>query len=316
MNPTLDDLQPRLDAVQHFPPEYRDDLSSHLPMALHALHALGASRERQQAFVQHYARRFDPTQPMPNEFAALRRCYAGEIAAQGIEATLRSALPALWPGVSAAGLHGLIRTAHAAAGGHAGEVAQGLAYWAWRWQGLPAPTQAAPALAAEDWTAALARAGDDWRAQAPLISGRMRLAGDSPAYRRLAAGLRLDEDTLPALARFAARRYARTGNFTLLHLVTGCHAARVLLPWCADRTAVAGHLAQAFCAGYLASGAGSAHSDVTPPARDWAAAIDAARASDDDHVIKIVNACREQCLALEAAPGNGPWLHAACRALA
>ena len=39
----------------------------------------------------------------------------------------------------------------------------------------------------------------------------------------------LNADTLPRLARLAAQLYARSGNFTVLHLVTSAHALRVLL---------------------------------------------------------------------------------------
>jgi hypothetical protein len=312
-NDTLNDL---LDASQSLPPEYRDGLSSHLPMALQALHAMGAGPQRMRDFVQHYAARFSREQVVSEAFAALRGRYADDIAKRGADAALRAALPALWPGVSAAALHGVIRTAHAVASGHAGELAQGLAYWAWRWQGLPAPDAQTAPMAFNGWADALAQAGDGWRADTRLISAGMRLAGVSAAYHSLAGRLTSSEQTLPALSRWAALRYAQTGNFTVLHLVTGCRAARVLMPWAADPAVAATHLVQAFTAGYLASGVGSAVTAAPPLRVGWDAVITAACASNDDHVIKLVQACRDQALALETQADDGPWLHAARRAVA
>ena len=64
-----DTLRALLDAQLNLPAEYRDQLTSHLPMALHALHSLGASPLRLHAFYAIYAKRFDgmhaptPVQP-------------------------------------------------------------------------------------------------------------------------------------------------------------------------------------------------------------------------------------------------------------
>lgn len=305
-----------LSSTQTLPPEYRDGLSSHLPMALQALHAMGASPQRMREFAQRYASRFDSSQVVPEAFAALRDSYAKAIATQGADTALREALPALWPGVSAAALHGLIRTAHAVASGHAGELAQGLAYWAWRWQALPQADAAGPGMVFSPWVDALASAGNGWRADTRLISAAMRLAGTSAAYLSLAGSLASDTASLPSLSRWAALRYAQTGNFTVLHLVTGCRAARVLMPWADEPLVAAGHLVRAFTAGYLASGVGTSINSAPPLHGSWDAVIAGACASDDDHVIKLVHACQDQAMALESTPADGPWLQAAWRALA
>ena len=149
-------LRALLDAQLNLPAEYRDQLTSHLPMALHALHSLGASPLRLQAFYATYAKRFDgmhaptPVEPAadwrslrgpPDAYPALLASLNTLVVRDGIDATLRASLPDLLPGVAAAAFHGLIRTAHAVQSGHAGEVAAALAYWAWRWQPL-APAQA------------------------------------------------------------------------------------------------------------------------------------------------------------------------------
>ena len=71
-----------------------------------------------------------------SSYPALWRHFHDAVACDGAHTTLRESLPDLMPGVAAAALHGVIRTAHAVESGHAGELAEALAYWAWRWQAL------------------------------------------------------------------------------------------------------------------------------------------------------------------------------------
>ncbi len=52
-------LHALLDASHGLPPEYRHGLSNHMPMALHALHAMGAGTQRMLDFYTSYARRFE-----------------------------------------------------------------------------------------------------------------------------------------------------------------------------------------------------------------------------------------------------------------
>lgn len=333
-----------LDDHLRLPPEYRSQLSklqlsNHLPMALQALHAMGAGETRLRAFRAAYVPRFEGAcAPPPANAVADWRALRGQADAYpallasfmamqdalGTEATLRRVLPDLWPGVAAAALHGLIRTAHALESGHAAETAHALAYWAWRWQPLAAPSiatlsalratpPAAPgAMTFSDWSTALAQQAEGWRPEGGLISQRMDAAQAAPAYQALAGALAPAPELLKALATFAAQRYAQTGNFTLLHLCTGCRAARVLLPFAEDPEAASRYLLRAYTAGYLASGAGVAETAAPIAPLEWDAVRHAAMASDDEHVVKLVHACREQA----AAYGAGPWLQAAARAVA
>jgi len=85
-------------------------------------------------------------------------------------------------------------------GGHAGELAAALAYWAWRWQPLEVPIASTPALPLPVWAERLMREARTWGTTGPLIS------------------IRLDEAT-------------HSPNFTMFHMMTGLRALRVLLPW-------------------------------------------------------------------------------------
>ncbi|HSI47753.1 MAG TPA: questin oxidase family protein [Ideonella sp.] len=298
------------------PPETRNELTSHMPMALHALSELGASDARLHAFYAHYLRRFDgapaaqPWAPAPADwlvalgdfsaFAGLRTVFAEALAEQGRDAVLKAALPRLWPGIAAAAFHGPIRVAHAVEAAHEGELAAALAYWAARWQPLASPEPASLHLPLRDWSRQLAEAAADWRSSAPLISLRMAEASATPVYRRLAGAL-APAGALTArwqqLVTLALNSYADSGNFTVLHMVTGLRAVHVLSPWLAGAAVDEAVLDHAFTAAWLAARLPAmdplGSRAVPRPAAEWPALVAAAIASQDDHVIKLVHACRE-----------------------
>ncbi len=81
------------------------------------------------------------------------------------------------------------------------------------------------------------------------------------------------------------------------------------MPWSPDPAAVRAGFVRAYTAAVLAS-----HwepTDATVRALTWPAARDAAIASDDDHVIKLVHALIEE----RAVYGDGARLAAAARAV-
>ena len=241
-------------------------------------------------------------------FEPLRASFAASIESRGADATLRSVLPALWPGIAAAAFHGPIRTAHAVQSQHDGELAAALAYWAARWQSLPAPHGGAP-WTLSDWAASLEAAASDFHSDEPLISGRMRQAGEGHGYREIAGRLQTGPATWSELARWAAGLYASSGNFTVLHIVTGIRAVRVLMPWVDDTASLAASAVPAIAAATIASSV-KRRPHVPNRLPDWPAIIRAAIASNDDHVVKLVHACVE----MGATDGDPPFLAAAARA--
>jgi hypothetical protein len=313
---------------QHLPPEYQGAFSNHLPMALHALHSLGADEARLHAFATHYVKRFEGAAALPGlvlprwqdhrgdfaRHADLRATFAQAITTQGAQQTLQQALPDLWPGVATAAFHGLIRTAHAWEMSHDGELASGLAYWAARWQPVRAqPPQDALPFAA--WSALLSAQVGWSRPEGRSISGRIEQVQASAAFAQLSSRLLLRPDTLRQLAWFAAEQFTRSGNFTVLHMVTGCRAARVLLAAVPESAQLAMHgLVPAFTAAFLASGIEpqSTSAATATEARTWSEIVSIALRSDDEHVVKLVHAAVEEA----AACGNPVYLQAARRATA
>jgi hypothetical protein len=316
-------LRQLLEHGARFDAEHGAGLSNHLPMALLALQRLGASADRLEAFATRYASRLEPAppaEPWPagdawkgrlgerGAWPAYRSLFAEWLAYEDADAVLSQALPGLMPGCGGAAFHGLIRTAYAVQAGHARELADALAYWACRYLPLgaaPSGRQKEPSVLLPALEAAL----DGGSSDQGLIFERMREAAAVPAFARAAARLRVHEGTLPALARLAAGLYARSGNFTALHLVTSAHAVRVLLPFVDDPALAVGHYWRAFAAGFGASGV-KAGEPVEK--RDWPSLVGAAVASDDDHLIKLVDSCREE----ERAYGGDDWRLAASRAVA
>lgn len=313
-----------LDANLGLPPEYANELTSHLPMALHALVQLGADAPRLQGFYDHYVRRFEgriaepaaaavddwlPLRGRSDAFGSLRATFAAALRRQSRDAVLRTALPALWPGVAAAAFHGVIRAAHAVQSGHDGELADALAYWAWRWQPMP-DADDAPPLSLDNWCERLIEAGRSSSFEGALISRRMAQAASSMAYRALAARLEPGGDLPARLWAFAAQRYAATRNFTVLHMVTGARALHVLLPWTDDAAGALLEVVRAYTAAYLAA---NVTARELPPSvvHAWPALIQLAVQSDDDHVIKLVHACHAAAQAQIA----GPFCEAAARAV-
>jgi hypothetical protein len=328
-SPPLHEL---LDANLLLPSEYQAQFTNHLPMALHALHSLGASPERLREFFAVYARRFrGGTQEnvvrrslfpvadwlrlrgQEDAFPSLLAYFNRMVASQGMEVALHIALPNLMPGVAAAAFHGVIRTAHAVQAAHAGELATALAYWAWRWQPLTAPPVGNPLIGFDSWAKLLIEQASGWHSDGQLISIRMNEASQSRAYVALAGALMpaaTIETRIADLAQLAVDRYVLRPNFTILHMITGLRALRTLLPWIQDSENLQATVVHCFVAAYLAARVTTTDPVIIPKAKSWSEVIKVALTSDDEHLVKLVHACRDEA----AKYGDGQYLIAATMA--
>lgn len=312
-------LQTLLDDASRFDAEYGAGLSNHLPMALCALHRLGADDSRLHSFAAGYSRRLAPAPPpqawpagdawpdrlgQPDAWPAYRDLFGQWLAHEGVGDLLNQVLPVLMPGCAAAAFHGLIRTASAVQAVHPAGLADGLAYWACRYLPLGA---LGPASEERDPLVLLRRLRSG-KSRAGLIVERMRDAARDGRVNAVAGALCIGDDTPAALARAAALAYAGSGNFTALHLVTSAHAMRTLSPFLDDPAAAWRWYWQAFAMGVVAAG-------LRPlpavPLLAWDRIVAAALASEDDHLVKLVDSCRQE----EAAYGGDDWQRAASRAV-
>lgn len=326
-------LRHHLDQSARFDAEYGGNLASHLPMTLTALSRLGADDARLAAFATAYARRLHPAPPAepwpegepwqrhlgnPRAWPAYRSLFNDWLDHEGAPSLLPQVLPTLLRGVGAAAFHGQIRTAYALAAGHSHALADALAYWACRWFELDA-RRVAPVgrgAAVSDPARVLASSTLAPPSSAlTLIAERMVAVAAQPGFAEHVARLHIDaDDTLQRLATLAASLYTDSRDFTVLHLVTSAHALRVLLPWVEpDEAAQAvAHYWHNFAAGHAARGLTAAFADSTRSVSlPWTKIVDLAIGSDDDHVIKLVDSCREQARAY----GGEVWCLAALRAV-
>ncbi len=259
---------------------YANGMSNHLPMALLAIRRLGATEDRVREFESFYARRL---RPMRAEEEALSDRLAEELARDGREAFLRRYVARLTPGIGSAAFHGVIRTAYAV---DTDDLVDAVASWERHYSVIELPAAAGrPAGEVFETIQHDDRFGGTF--EGTSIVARMDKVVSMPAFHEY----RISEPTLPDLTRIAVKIYLATANFTALHLVTGCHAVRVLEPYLAPDAL--DHLAIAMLAGYVTIGR-PAFDVATFDAPDWDTLAKQAIASNDDHDLKMVYSCREE----------------------
>ena len=300
-----------LDRAQAYAPEYGGTLSTHLPMALVSLHAIGADASRLEAFFTTISARLNAAPPIANPsddwlamrgeraaFASIRAHFLQKITNHGRDAVLRQALPSLVDGVGAVAFHGLLRTASASVADHDQELASGLAVWASGHLPLASfvAAQRPEASAADitNWLANMAAQGDAWRVDTGSITSQMRAFVRTPAFRDGADRLAVHDGTLRDLATQALAIYLRSKNFTVLHLITSAHALRLLLPWLNEPLVAVRHYARAYAAGVAASGVKVDAPMIAVNVLSWPQVLRASTASNDEHVIKLGYACHEE----------------------
>jgi questin oxidase-like protein len=322
-------------------PEYAGGLANHGPMAAEALVALGRS-EAVGPWVDRYSRSLGPHPEARSPITAsewkesLGRFdrmgdwtvfFEREIAESGWRVALDLWALRLAPGLAAAATHGLIRTGHAAralgamdSAARRHELAEGLAYWAARYQKLPEVT-ASPGAAApgskgslpSEAIASVQLLPEERRGRRRLISdGLIALEGFAPfaGVADMADASRDPSAFLSDLTRTFAGVYFQQASdtgavITFIHTVTGPSAIRLLLPHVGDRTrpALLRYGWQAAAAMYAALARPSRRSSAEPvPAGEVGEEnhedlVDRAVATGDEHAIKFTEAClREHAL--------------------
>jgi hypothetical protein len=286
-------------------PLYGNRLANHLPMALLALDRLGADAATLQRFADGYARKLlpaavsssalDPHDVLGSsgDYPRFVLFFQDRIREAGADAVLHDWVPVLMPGLAASAFHAMIRLAYAIEGGLDDEIALALAYWASEYASLPLPL--GPGEGTLDEIAERLRTAVAGHVFKPgIIIDKMLEIAWSPAL----AGAAVQPATAPPLsdiARFALRAYGRREDFTLLHIVTGCHAFRIVQRYANDGALARRYLWQAVLAAWLTvaaapAGAAQQAADEGDEPRDEPGEREiASRAllASDDHVIKL-----------------------------
>ena len=312
-----------------------EGFSTHLPMALGALLGLGAPAEVLHRFAAGYATRLPPAPPcsvtplntardaqaafgQSARYADLLAFFSAEIERDGALRVQAEWLDELAQSPASTAFHSLIRLAYGRRFDHPGEIASGLADLASQRRLLAPPEgqalpiadglgrlQGARALVARTWLQ-------------PPISQRLCEVAAAPEFRLACAPLQVAASELPsaldALCSASIDEYLAGMSFTALHLVTACHALRIVLPALADPAAALRAFWPVWAAAWVVArgtrkaGVGD---DPQPPA-DWPGMVAVALRSDDDHVIKMVFTCKEE----HERSGDPRYAHAASRLLA
>lgn len=299
-------------------------------MTLTALTRLGASQSRVTEFAESYTRRLHPAPPMvawpagdpwpgllgqPSAWPMYRSLWRDWMQDEGATDVLAQALPTLMRGAGAVAFHGLLRTSYALTANHVEELADALAYWSCRWFTCGEAGSAPPRLRSANTVDVLRQFNERFELRgAPLIAERMAQAVAHPRFASIIAPWRVDlPSTVPELATLAANHYAKSASFTALHLVTSAHAMLVVLPWMRDvtRQSAVQHYAAAAAAAWATVPAAPKKPTPLISTMPWPAVVKQAISQDDDHVIKLVDSCRE----LERLLGGDVWLRAATRAI-
>lgn len=301
-------------------PLYADGLSNHLPMALIALDRMGASPARLDAFFTRYAPQLTRRAPadgpldprsswgMERNFEGVLAYFRALLAAEGKERVLQTWLPLLMPGVATGAFHPMIRLAYAIDAYEESEMAFGLASWVTEHRsldGLGAPTRRTLDEIVEPLSREVAQHGP----HAGLIVDRMVEVAQLPAVR--AAATQPEHLQFADVANFAIRMYAAREDFTVLHMVTGCHAFRLLIAYLDDVPDATRHLWHAVLLAYLSTGLTPQRSNAAHAAAnlDWPRCLARAVQSDNEHVIKLAYTAWR-----EAAVTHDPlYLYAASR---
>jgi len=264
-------------------------MANHLAMALVALDRLGASDERLREFAAFYERRL---RAKPESEIARSTKFAAELKEKGREAFLRDAVAPLTPGLASEAFHGLIRTAYAVDSGDDVDLPDALTSWDTGYAELKRREETRWKSAID---AFLAMNRDD---RFPKSFGSRSISGSIlkvvaiPAFDDYRFGIR--NLALGDLAKIAALLFLATGDFTVLHLVTACHATRVLQPYLAADAV--DHLAVAMLAAYASIGRPDFDAALQPARdlTDWASLAARVIPSDDEHDLKLVYSCQQE----------------------
>jgi len=287
---------------RRFSTTYGAGFFNHLPMALLALERLGGDDARLRQFAAFYEKRLRlqaPGEPLPNEDwreALGQRRYESALAAKfeedrrryGTPALLRDIIPDLTSGLASEAFHGAIRTAYAVDSGDDVDVAGALAAWVTGFSEFAGPSGEKRFTSAADAFAAIA--ADDRFAE-PIegrsIDGRLAKVNALTVFGDYRASI--EHVVLSDLALIAARIFIATGDFAALHLVTACHAVRILDSFLAPSALDV--LANAMLAAYVVIGRPPLATAIIDD--DAGLALRASK-SDDDHDLKLVYCCLQE----------------------
>ena len=293
--------------------------SNHASMALVALDKMGADQQRLNQWFDYYqntkqlqlaesagitltAQNWQQFLGKRNYYYDYYHFFLAQAQQKGVKAVLSDYLDFFMRSVACDAFHPMLRLAYALqtdVDNQVAEVAGALAYWAdGYWDISLSSSNDAGAISSVTYLQLLHDDADllmDYNQHD--IDGRIRQVRAHPAFiERMQSHRLADDQSLASIADVLIDLYQQTEDFTLLHGVTSCHAMRVLLPFVTDKRAAIDAYWTAICAAYVTVGLPSLQpTQVVEGLDSWSDIINEAILCNDDHVIKLVYTCRQQC---------------------
>jgi hypothetical protein len=304
-------------------PDLRNGLTSHAPMAVEALAALGRT-DAIMPWLENYRKGLlpRPVARSPISSEDWRAVLGKEQRVADWNAFFENALTdapwrevlARWterlaPGFCASAMHGIIRVGHAVRSlseaetpARIRELADGLGYWAAAYQTLPTAQHGTGSLRAQDAITAVPIVPLAQRKFSGTIVSSLEALDEFSDFAPVIGLLDVKRDpsqTISDLSETFARVYLANAHDVLstivfVHSVTGVVTLRSLLPYLPETT-IHGLLRYAWqgsCALYSAFGQSAPSTEaLEPPRESRDTLIDIAVANGDEHVIKFTEAC-------------------------
>jgi hypothetical protein len=295
-------------------------LANHLPMVLVALHRMGASDERLEAYCQIYHRQ-NQLVPVPPRISEITRCtwcdflgqreregdygafFAGEVARLGASEAAILYLPKLMPGMAASALHAFMRMAYATLTTSDEETSVALGYWAATYLSLGASQGRAPTTDEPAKVLAFMHGPPAFREVATerdLLWHFMRAISLKPEFAPVVDLLAVRPETYDQVARCSLALYAGTLDFCALHAVTGTHWLRLIAPRTPDRATPLRYFWQAIASLVPKIGFPAMPSEDQlemwrrMPLPDWPEIYREAIAHDDEHDLSLTFSAGEE----------------------
>lgn len=312
-----------LEFLAPYGPDLRNGLTSHAPMAVEALAALGRA-DAVMPWLERYSKGMLPrpvahapinadewraTLGKEQRFADWQVFFENELKNAPWRAVLTRWTERLAPGFCASAMHGIIRVGHAVRSlgesetpARIRELAAGLGYWAAAYQTLPTTHTETPPARALDAITKVPLVPHARRKFSGTIVSSLEALDEFPDFAPVIGLLDVKPDpsqTILDLSETFARVYLANAHDVLstivfVHSVTGVVTLRSLLPYLPEPTthALLRYAWQGSCALYSAFGQSAPSTEaIEPPRESRDAVIDLAVANGDEHVMKFTEAC-------------------------
>jgi hypothetical protein len=312
-----------LELLAPYGPDLRNGFTSHAPMAVEALAALGRA-DAVMPWLDRYRIAFEPRpvsqQRIPRDewltalgraerFADWSAFFAGELERAPWPEVLACWTGRLAPAFCASALHGVIRVGHAvrsldesASPLRLRELADGLGYWAAAHQTLPTARGTHGGLGARAAIARVPVAPPERRKFSGTIVSSLEALAEFPDFAPVIDLVDVSGPLAPVVSDLTetfARVYLANArdlltSIVFVHAVTGAAALRSLLPHLPPPVAreTTAYAWQSGCALYATFGSDATPADeIEPPLESPEALADMAIANGDEHAIKFTEAC-------------------------